>query len=143
MLRSTSKRVQEQVDKMRLSAVVRPCKLWRDGIEIPSFHKTNRLENLQIVMNQLPLMTARCRMTTLQLQLNSLCNSDFAGKTVTKSFAGVLEGVLGQSAGALTHLEITCNCLGSDGVSRLAKVLTVYSAHVAQSHRQLPRPRRG
>jgi hypothetical protein len=58
-------------------------------------------------------------MTTLQL--NGLCSSDFAGKTVTKSFAGVLEGVLGQSAGALTHLELTCICLGSDGVSRLAK----------------------
>ena len=87
MLRSTSKRVQEQVDKMRLPPGVRLCELWRDGIEIPSFHKTNRLENLQIVMNQLPLMTVRCRMTTLHLQLNGLCSNDFAGKTVTKSFA--------------------------------------------------------
>ena len=47
---------------------------------------------------------------------------------MTKSFAGVLEGVLGQSAGALTHLELTCNCLGSDGVSHLAKVLTQCTA---------------
>jgi Ran GTPase-activating protein (RanGAP) involved in mRNA processing and transport len=67
-------------------------------------------------------------MTTLQLQLNGLCGSDFPGKTMTKSFAGVLEGVLGQSAEALTHLELTCNCLGSDGVSRLAKVLTQCTA---------------
>jgi hypothetical protein len=93
------------VDKILLPAVVRLCELWRDGIEIPSFHKTNRLENLQIVMNQLPLMTGRCRMTTLQMQLNVLCNSDFAGNTVTKSFEGVLEGVLGQSAGALCILS--------------------------------------
>jgi hypothetical protein len=120
---------------MHLPVVVLLCELWRDGIEIPSFHKTNRLENLQIVMNQLPLMTTRCRMTTLQL--NGLCSSDFAGKTVTRSFAGVLEGVLGQSTGALTHLELTFNCLGSDGVSRLAKSAdTVYSAHVDQSRRQ-------
>ena len=73
-------------------------------------------------MNQLPLMIVRCLMTSLKL--NDLCRSDFAGETVTKSFAGVLEGVLGQSAEALTHLELTCNGLGSDGVSHLAKVLT-------------------
>jgi len=69
MLRRTSKMVQEQVDKMRLPAVVHLCELWRKGIEINSLPrfppKSSRLQKLQIVMNELPLMTARCRMTTL------------------------------------------------------------------------------
>ena len=60
MLRRTSKRVKEEVDKMRLPAVVRLCELWRDGINRspPGGGRPNPMENLKIVMNQLPLMTA-------------------------------------------------------------------------------------
>ena len=65
-------------------------------------------------------------MTTLKL--HRLCDSKLADKTVRKSFAGVLAGVVGQSAGALTHLELPRNCLGLDGVSRLTKVLTQCTA---------------
>jgi hypothetical protein len=75
MLRRTSKSVKEQVDKMRLTAVVRLCELWRYGKNRSppggrrprtTFHQTpspsewpNTMENLQIVMNQLPAMMRR------------------------------------------------------------------------------------
>jgi hypothetical protein len=75
-------------------------------------------------MNQLPLMTAWCRITTLEV-----CGlSDFPPNKPPETFAGVLEGVLGQSAGSLTHLDLDRNSLGSDGVRRLAGVLAQCTA---------------
>ena len=67
-------------------------------------------------------MTVWCHITTLKLHV--LYHSDFAGEKAPESFAGVLEGVLGQSAGSLTHLDLDSKILGSDGVRRLAGVLT-------------------
>ncbi len=83
MLRRTSKRVKEQVDKMRLPVIVLLCELWRhDKYRSPpggwcprtTFHRTpspsdcpNTMENLQIVMNQFPAMLRRCRIITLKL----------------------------------------------------------------------------
>jgi hypothetical protein len=52
------------------------------------------------------------------------CLVDFAGEKAPESFAGVLEGVLGQSAGSLTHLDLHRNLLGSDGVRRLSGGMT-------------------
>ena len=62
MLRRTSKSVKEQVDKMRLPAVV----LHDRRSTWPNSKK------LEIVMNQLPLMTAWCRLTTLEV--HGLCD---------------------------------------------------------------------
>jgi hypothetical protein len=124
MFRRTSKIVKEQVDKMRLPAVVCLCELWRDGINRSPVGggRPNKMENVQIVINQLPLMTAWCRITTLKLHV--LYPSDFRGDRSPETFAGVLEGVLGQSTGSLTDLDLDSNCLGSDGVRRLAGVLS-------------------
>ena len=128
MLRRTSKSVKEQVDKMRLPAVVCLCELWRDGINRspPGGGRPNKMENVQIVMNQLPLMTAWCRITTLKLHV--LYPTDFHGDQAPESFVGVLEEVLGQSTGSLTHLDLDSNSLGSDGVRRLAGVLSQCTA---------------
>ncbi len=53
MLRRTSKRVKEVVDKMRLPAVVRlDRRFWSDA------RNGTAAEKLQFVMRQLPLMTA-------------------------------------------------------------------------------------
>ena len=92
MLRRTSKSVKEQVDKMRLPAVVCLCELWRDGINRSPAGggRPNKMENVQIVMNQLPLMTTWCRITTLKV--HGL--RDFPGKRTPETFVGVLEGVL-------------------------------------------------
>jgi hypothetical protein len=111
MFRRTSKIVKEQVDKMRLPAVVCLCKRW------PST-RPSLIEQAEIVINKLPLMTAWCRITTLEVR----GLSEFGHKR-PETFPGMLEGVLGQSAGSLTHLDLDSNALGSDGVRRLAGVL--------------------
>jgi len=62
MLRSTSKRVKEVVDKMRLPAVVLLImSFWGLGRNGP------RETNLEFVFMQVTAMTVRCRITTLQL----------------------------------------------------------------------------
>jgi hypothetical protein len=83
MLRSTSKRVQQQVDKMRLPVVVRLCEVWRDEINQspPGGGRSRKMENLQIVMNQLPSMTDWCRITTLNLH-------DFSFEEKDRHFPG-------------------------------------------------------
>ena len=61
MLRRTSKRVKEVVDKMRLPAVVRLSRIfWRDT--------RNGTEKRQFVLRQLTGMSALCRITTLELR---------------------------------------------------------------------------
>ena len=93
MLRRTSKSVKEQVDKMRLTVVVRLCELWRYGKNRSppigrrprtTFHRTpspsewpNTMENLQIVMNQVPVM-----------KLHGLLDRGLGDKG-TERFAGV------------------------------------------------------
>ena len=62
MLRRTSKRVKEVVDKMRLPAVVRLSRsFWNDA------RNGTAAKKLESVMRQLPLMTALCRISTLEL----------------------------------------------------------------------------
>jgi hypothetical protein len=103
MLSRTTKRVKEQVDKMRPPAVVRLCELWRHGKNRSppggrrprtTFHLTpspsewtNTMENLQIVMNQLPAMLRRCRIITLKL--HGLLDNGLGNKG-TERFAEVL-----------------------------------------------------
>ena len=119
MFRRTSKRVKEQVDKMSLTVLVR---MFNGG-------RYNRVkENINIVMNQLPVMTALFRITTLQL--HGVVAPDIAGATTMthtdrapESLTEMLQGVIGRSAGWLTHLQLDRNSLGSEGVSRLAGVL--------------------
>ncbi len=117
MFRRTSKSVKEQMDKMRLPAVVRECRRWSDAMRRSTWPDSKKLE---IVMNQLPLMTVWCHLTTLKVY--GLC--DCPRKKTPETFAGVVEGVLGQSAGSLTHVALDSNWIGPDGVRRLAGVLT-------------------
>ncbi len=116
MFRRTSKSVKEQVDKMRLPAVVRECRRWSDAMRMSTWPDSKKLE---IVMNQLPLMTAWCRLTTLEVHGLRDCPR----KKTPETFAGVVEGVLGQSEGSLTHVALDSNWIGPDGVRRLAPVL--------------------
>jgi hypothetical protein len=93
MLRSTSKRVKEAVDKMRLPTVVRLSRsFWddaRNGTE-----KAKR----QFVLRQLAGMSALCRIITLELPRCGMEEQDAAS----------LAGVLGQCA-ALVHLDLSEN----------------------------------
>jgi hypothetical protein len=84
-----SKSVNEQVDKMRLPAVVCLCELWRVGIDRspPGGGRPNRMENLQIVMNELPSMAGRCRITTLKLHLRSNCLGSDGVRRLTEVLA--------------------------------------------------------
>ena len=122
MFRRTSKIVQEQVDKMRLPAVVHLCKLWIHKVA----PQMKQMQRLQIVMKELPLMTVWCRITTLKL--HDLCDSKFAGQTVRNNFARVLQAVVRQSAGTLTWLGLTYNDMGWHGTRNLARVLPVCTA---------------
>ena len=62
MLRRTSKRVKEVVDKMRLPAVVRLSRsFWGDARNGTGEAK------LEFVVRQLAALTARCLITTLEL----------------------------------------------------------------------------
>jgi hypothetical protein len=176
MLRRTSKRVKEVVDKMRLPAVVRlSWRFWdqysndtetakrqemlvfqavvRDGDRVTVWKKLSRagVESLinygaqflnnyqnaicgptrvmwphshcmpplccaayngQFVLRQLTLMTAWCRITTLELP-----RCDMEGQNAER-----LAGVLAQCP-ALAHLDLSSNSIGSAGAERLAGVL--------------------
>jgi hypothetical protein len=58
MFRRTSKIVKEQVDKMRLPAVVRIYRRWRNDVKNNCSTRPSVIEQTEIVMNKLPLMTA-------------------------------------------------------------------------------------
>ena len=88
MLRRTSKRVKEAVDKMRLPAVVRLSRsFWYDARNGTTEAK------LEFVLRQLAAMTARCFITTLELPRCEMKGQD----------AEILAGVLAQCP-ALVHL---------------------------------------
>jgi Ran GTPase-activating protein (RanGAP) involved in mRNA processing and transport len=108
MLRRTSKRVKELVDKMRLPAVVRlSSSFWGDA------RNGTAAEKLQVVMRQLTALTAQCRISTLALR-----NCDMKGQD-----AELLAGVLAQSP-ALKHLDLCGNTkVGAAGAESLAGVL--------------------
>ena len=93
MLRRTSKRVKELVDKMRLPAVVRlSSSFWGDA------RNGTAAEKLQVVMRQLPALTAQCRISTLELP-----NCEMKGQDAER-----LAGVLAQCP-ALAHLDLGIN----------------------------------
>jgi Ran GTPase-activating protein (RanGAP) involved in mRNA processing and transport len=132
MLRRTSKRVKEVVDKMRLPAVVRLSRsFWDDA------RNGTDAEKLQSVMRQLPLMTAWCRISTLALprcdmaeilagvlaKCPALAHLDLSWNfNFGAAGAEMLSGVLGQCA-ALVHLNLCHTQIGPDGAEFLAGVL--------------------
>jgi hypothetical protein len=141
MLRRTSKRVKEIVDKMRLPAVVRmSCSFWNDA------RNGKAAEKLQLVVRQLPLMTGWCRITTLELpecemeghdgaslagvlaQCPALAHLDLSDNhNFGAGGAARLAGVLGQCP-ALAHLNLLGNLIGAGGAESIAGVLALCTA---------------
>ncbi len=116
MLRRTSKRVKEVVDKMRLPVVVRlRWSFWNDA------RNGTAAEKLQLVMRQLTVATARCLIITLELPH---CDMKGQDAVVAGVLAQNLAGVLAQRP-ALTHLDLSYNCIigGPGGAEILAEVL--------------------
>ena len=124
MLRRTSKRVKEAVDKMRLPAVVRLSRsFWADA------RNGMAAEKLQLLTRQLTLMSARCHIITLEL---SRC--DMRGHDAER-----LAGVLAQCP-ALAHLDLNCNWnFGAAGAKGLARGLGQCAAltHLNLGYNQL------
>jgi hypothetical protein len=149
MLRRTSKRVKDAVDKMSLPVVVRLSRsFWNDA------RKGTAAEKLQLlVMRQLTVATARFRIITLELPHCDMKGQDaesLAGvlaqcpalthvnlrytdydddrvhhlchNRISSGGAEILAGVLGQYA-ALAHLDLSGNNIGAAGAERLAGVL--------------------
>jgi hypothetical protein len=136
MLRQTSKRVKEVVDKMRLPAVVRMSRsFWVDA------RNGTEKEKRQFVLRQLTGMSALCRITTLELrsceiagphaewlaggvlaQCRALVHLDLSFNRIGADGAESLAGVLAQCA-ALAHLDLSYNRIGADGAESLAGVL--------------------
>jgi Ran GTPase-activating protein (RanGAP) involved in mRNA processing and transport len=112
MLRRTSKRVKEVVDKMRLPAVVRLSRsFWDDA------RNGTAAEKLQFVMRQLAVATATSRISTLELRYCDMKGQD----------AERLAEVLAQCQ-ALAHLDLQCNWNFEGGAARLGGVLAQCSA---------------
>jgi hypothetical protein len=110
MLRRTSKRVKEVVDKIRLPAVVR---LRESFWEEEDARSGTGEAQLQFVLRQLVVMTGWCRITTLELPCCDMKGQD----------AESLAGVLAQCP-ALAHLDLSENhSFGAAGAERLAGVL--------------------
>jgi hypothetical protein len=136
MLRRTSKRVKEVVDKMRLPAVVRLSRsFWDDA------RNGTEKEKRQFVLRQVSAMSASCRITTLELrscaitgphaewlaggvlaQCPALAHLDLSQNTIGDAGAESLAGVLAQCA-ALAHLNLFDNKIGDAGAGSLAGVL--------------------
>jgi Ran GTPase-activating protein (RanGAP) involved in mRNA processing and transport len=108
MLRRTSKKVKEAVDKMRLPAVVRLSRSYWDDTR-----NGTAAEKLQFVLRQLTVVTEWCRITTLELPRCKMEGQD----------AENLAGVLAQCP-ALAHLDLSENYnFGAAGAESLAGVL--------------------
>jgi hypothetical protein len=136
MLRRTSKRVKEVVDKMRLPAVVCLSRsFWDDARNGTGEAK------VEFVVRQLAALTARCLITTLELpecemkgedaerlagvlgQCPALAHLDLSGNSdFGPAGAERLAGVLGQCR-ELVHLNLSRNKIGAGGTERLAGVL--------------------
>ena len=130
MLRSTSKRVKEVVNKILLPALVLLSRRSWD------YDTTT----LKIEMKHLTVVSVRCCITTLELphcgmegqdaqrlagvlpQCPALTHLDLSGNKIGTAGEEILDGVLGQCT-VLTHLDLSHNHIGSDGVARLAGVL--------------------
>jgi hypothetical protein len=136
MLRRTSKRVKEVVDKMRQPAVVRLNRSFWDDV----CNGTVKAK-LQFVLRQVAAMPGWCHITTLELpgchmtgqdaerlaavlvQCPALAHLDLSGnQNFRAAGADRLAGVLVQCA-VLTHVDLTNNEIGSVGAGSLARVL--------------------
>jgi Leucine-rich repeat (LRR) protein len=107
MLRRTSKKVKDAVDKMRLPAVVRLSRsFWDDARNGTGEAK------LEFVFMKLAAMSVWCQITTLELPFCEMKGQD----------AEKLAGVLAQCP-ALVHLDVSRNRIGVGGTERLAEVL--------------------
>jgi hypothetical protein len=156
MLRRTSQRVKEVVDRMQLPAIVSIVRLsrsfWDDA------RNGSAKAKRQFVLRQLAAMTAktnsRCRISTLELldcdmkgqdakrlagvlaQCPALAHLDLSGNSDFGA-AGTerLAGVLGQCR-ELVHLNLSSNWIGAGGAERLAGVLAQCTAlaHLNLSH---------
>jgi hypothetical protein len=136
MLRRTSKRVKELVDKMLLPAVVRLSRgFWDDA------RNRTEAEKRQFMFGQLTIMTAWCIISTLELpecdmkgqeaerlagvlaQCPALAHLDLSGNYhFGAAGAERIAGVLGQCR-ELVHLNLSGNQIGPAGAERLAGVL--------------------
>ena len=109
ILRRTSKRVKESVDKMRLPAVFRLSRsFWDDA------RNGTANEKPQFVLKQLTLMTAQCSTTKVELP-----RSEIEGR-----YAEWIAGGLLAQCRALVHLDLSGNEIGYHGAGSLAGVLT-------------------
>ena len=147
MLRRTSKRVKEVVDKMRLPAVVRLSKGEQRKYGGLPGRDCAAAEKLQFVLRQLALMTAWCRITTLELpcccpemnwhdaerlarvlaQCPALAHLDLSENDIAAAGAASIGGVLAQCT-ALSHLNLSDNDIKADGAESLAGVLAQCAA---------------
>ena len=123
IMRRTSKRVKEVMDKVFLSAGVHLRRIFchdtRNGTE---------KEKRQFVLRQLKVMTVRCSITTLEL-----CSLT----TIIPHAEWLAGGVLTQCR-ALVHLDLSDSMIGSAGAESLAGVLGQCTslAHSPQSQKQ-------
>jgi hypothetical protein len=140
MFRRTSKRVKEQVDKMRLPAFVGICRRWRDDVNHISSTCPSLIAKLEIVMKKLPLMTAWCRITTLEVvglsdfppyktplagvlaQCTALRYLRLSSNDLARAAQVALPEALAHCR-ALNHLNLSCNRIGARGAKSLAGVL--------------------
>jgi Ran GTPase-activating protein (RanGAP) involved in mRNA processing and transport len=131
MLRRTSKRVKEAVDKMRLPVVVRLNRSFLDKDNISN----DTVDIHQFVISQLNRMSIQFCITTLDLsvcyrrqkvdnlpQCPSLANLNLARNNIGPEGAEILARVLGQCT-ALTDLNLATNNIGPEGAEILARVL--------------------
>ncbi len=145
MLRMTSKRVKDAVDKLRLPTVLSLNKAFWNNVRYGT-----PADKLQHILTQLEKMTYKCSMTKLVLsglpraaacsmscqdverfagvleQCTALSDLTLDCAAVGAEGAGILAGVLSQSPAqsTLRSLSLYYNRIGDDGVGRFAKVLS-------------------
>ena len=138
LLRITSKKIKEVLDKLRPPTVVKTpvsgSPFWnivRNG---------TAAERRQHILKQLEKITSRCRITTLDLSFCSISSQDaerlarvlahcpslselcLARNSIQDQGAGKLAGVLAQCP-ALSCMFLSNNLIGDEGAGRLAQVL--------------------
>ena len=107
MLRMTSKKVKDVMDRVHLPAVVR---VRRSFLNDPA--RGTVTQRLKQIFAQLVLLVDRCRITGIEL----------SGCQMKGKYVESLAGVLAQCP-ALARLGLSSNEIGPDGAERLAGVL--------------------